>query len=101
MKFNLIAVAALVLATTACAPKGEVCLADGERGRILDMQQTPPSEQQGHGYVTILLTTDNKTVRVCRALATDLNLIKKGQVISGYRDRPELKWPYLNWYRIG
>lgn len=101
MKKFLIAVSAFAL--VACSSSAQIpCLAKGEAAKILDMTTLEPTLQRSDdGYVTLLLTTDNKTVRVCRAKDTNVQILRKGQIVRGYTDKPQYDWPFPNWYRIG
>ena len=92
MKYT--ALAALLLATTACTDPPVPCLDPGQPARVIAIE--PEND-----VVTVKLTTDNKSVRVCATTARDVTLLKRGDVITGHTGHADVHWPHYRWYRVG
>lgn len=96
MKKFLVAISALVLMS--CVGHVEPCLDKGQAARVLSIQKW---DSEGHHftYVDLKLTTDNKTVRICRAQVKDVDQLVVGDVITGYDHDYDAGVGY-DWFRV-
>lgn len=98
---KLLLTASLALGLTACFGRPpHPCLGKGETGKILEVEEVDRGRDVPYNIMTTLrVTTDNKTVRICRAYLSHTTMLKAGDIITGYDNETQSGLGY-DWFRV-